>query len=130
MWRGEVADRIRKGKLPITLEKLDRMDARDMRDDVRAHSIRRKTHEQGEAIRRAFEKIPVAQVRGVLTWYNFLALEAGETGCEEIEDMFVDISFRRKEADKYICGLSIICKFSLARHVLDWSGHVFGRGET
>ncbi len=70
VWREKVADRIRKGKLPITLEELDRMDARDMLDDVRAHYIRKRAQEREEEMSRAFENIPVEQLEGVLTWYK------------------------------------------------------------
>ena len=111
-WQEKVAERITSEKLPITLEELDNMNARDMLDDVRAHSIRTKTHEQEMSIRQAFEAIPVEQVKRVLTWYNYLALEAGETGCDDIEDVFIDISFKRKEAVKYIFGLPIVCSIS------------------
>ena len=77
------------------------MDVRDMSDDVRAHPIRKRTQEQGEEMRRAFDNIPVEQLKGVLTWYDHLATEAGERGCEDFEDVLIDISCRRKNADQY-----------------------------
>ena len=106
VWREKVADRIRKGKLPITLEELDRMDARDMLDDVRAHSIRKRAQEREEETSRAFENIPVEQLEGVLTWYKYPAEEAGERRREDFDDVLIDISCRRKRADQYIFGAS------------------------
>ena len=122
MWRGEVADRIRKGKLPITLEELDRMDARDMLDDVRAHYIRKRAQEREEETSRAFENIPVEQLEGVLTWYKYPAEEAGERRREDFDDVLIDISCRRKRADQYIFGASHLLQALLDKTYVKLAG--------
>ena len=63
-----------------------------MMDDMRAHSIRMKTKDRGDELKRSFEHIPIAQLKGVLMWYDHLAREQGEAGCEDFEDMLIDIS--------------------------------------
>ncbi len=56
-----------------------------MMGDIRAHSIRKATKDRGEKRKRAFENIPVAQIKGVPTWYDHHAVEDGEKGCENFE---------------------------------------------
>ncbi len=104
-WKERVRKRIEEGKLPITLEELENMDMRDMTDDMRAHSIRM-TKDRGDELKRALEHVPIEQLKGVLTWHDYLAREHGETECTDLEDMLIDISCRRVLADKHVLGAS------------------------
>ena len=90
-WKGRVRKRIEEGNLPITLEELQNMDVRDMMDDVRAHANMKRTQDRGEELKRAFEHSFLAQLKGVLTWYDHLAREDGEEGCEDFDEMLIDL---------------------------------------
>ena len=109
VWRRKVKERIEKGTLQITLEEFKNIGVRDMMGDMKAHSIRNKTRDRSEELKQAFENIPAAQLKGVPTWYNHLAREPGEKGCEYFEPMLVDISCRRKTADRYVSGFLMMC---------------------
>ena len=59
------------------------MHMRDMTDDMRAHSIRMTTKDRGDELKRALEHVSPAQIKGGLTWHNYLAREHGETECTD-----------------------------------------------
>ena len=97
-WKDKLQTRIDNGELPPTI-RIDDLDILDMFYDVEAHSVRRATKEQTTKFENELRCVPLNALAGVLKWYNFLATQAGEAGCENLDELLIDISCRAQPRD-------------------------------
>ena len=101
-WKGRLEIRIENGELPLALRDADELGIVDMIFDVKAHSVRKATGDQKGKFETELRDVPVHFLEGVLRWYNFLAVFEGESGCDNLEELLIDISCRAKSRDKFI----------------------------
>ncbi len=116
-WKGKLRERVEKGELPTSIRAAienDEFDVLDVFYDMKAHSIKEATKEQSEKFAEALESVPQQALSGVLRLYNYLAFQKGELGCDNLDDLLIDISSRAQPRDLFLLGAS-----SRARAYLD-----------
>ena len=56
----------------------------DMFYDMKAHSVRTATKEQTTKFANELQCVPLHALAGALKWYNYLAYQAKEKGCDNL----------------------------------------------
>ena len=108
-WKEKLKSRISKGELPPSIRTAlenDDFDIMDMFYDVKAHSVREATKAQTDKFAEELARVPHHALSGVLKWYNYLAYQAKEQGCDNPEELLIDISSRAEPRDLFVLGAS------------------------
>ena len=103
-WKEKLKIRIEKGELPLALRDVEEFDIVDMMFDVKTHSVRMATKDRQGKFEAELRDVPMNSFEGVLRWHNYIAVHEGESGCENLEELLIDISCRVKSRDKFILG--------------------------
>ncbi len=78
----------------------------DMFYDMKAHSVREATKAQTDKFAEELACVPHHALSGVLKWYNYLAYQAKEQGCDNLEELLIDISSGAEPRDLFVLGAS------------------------
>ena len=106
-WKRRLQSRIADGHLPKSVEPfIEGFDILDMFNDMKAHAVRAATVAQTKKFAEELENVPYPGLMGVLKWYNYLAYQKGEAGCDNLDELLIDTSIRAEPRDLFVLGAS------------------------